>query len=259
MSGLYNFSEVELIAFVLVLIRISSFLVVWPILGQFSVPNPVKVLLAVSITICVFYTVRPIYLETPKLIENFMFFSLLEVLYGIFLGFIVRAYFFVFEMAADLMSTSMGLNSGQIYNPAMGRSVSAVDSFFVILVALVYLGVNGHHYLLKALVESFQYMNPSQTIFSKTLFGELTSMMKQIFMLGFKIGAPVVVAIFVSNLVMGLLGKVVPQINVLVMSLPVNIALGFLVLLLALPLLLTETQGVIHMAVNQLFKVIKGA
>lgn len=259
MNGIYNFSEVELIAFVLVLVRISSFIVVWPVLGQFAVPNPVKVLLGFAMTLCVFYTVRPTYLATPKLVDNFMFLSLLEALYGIFLGFLVRAYFFAFEIAADLMSMSMGLNSAQQFNPAMGRSVSAVDSFFVILVALVYLGVNGHHYLIRGLVESFQYMNPSQTIFSKTLFGELMKMLTQIFVMGFKMAAPIVIAVLVANIVMGLLGKVVPQINVLVMSMPVNISIGFLLLLITMPLLLSEAQGVVHTAVGQLFKVMRGA
>lgn len=257
MSSIYQFSETELIAFVLVLIRISSFLTAWPVFGQFNIPVPIKVLLGISIAMCVFYPVRGYFVSAP-IQNNFLFYSMLEALYGAFLGFIVRAYFFVFEIAADFMSMSMGLNSAQMFNPAMGRSVSAIDTFFIVLVAMVYLGVNGHHFMIKGLVESFQYMNPSQTIFSKELFGQLTSMLKQIFTMGFQIAAPVVMAVFVSNIVMGILGRVVPQINVLVMSLPVNISLGFMVLLLALPLLLTEAQGVIHTAVVQLFKVMKG-
>lgn len=258
MSSIYQFSETELIAFVLILIRTGSFLVTWPVLGQFIIPTPVKVLLSIAITMCVFYPVRQFYVDTG--VQNsFLFHAAIEAMYGVFLGFIVRAYFFVFEIAADFMSVAMGLNSAQLFNPAMGRSVSAVDSFFLILVSMVYLGINGHHYLVKGLIESFQYMNPAQTIFSKALFGQLIYMLKQIFSMGFQIAAPVVMALFVSNIVMGILGKVVPQINVLVMSMPVNIALGILVLFLSLPLLLTEAQGVIQTAVIQLFKVMKGA
>ena len=233
-------------------------MLVWPVLGQFVIPTPVKVLLSLSVTMCVFYPVKVFYLA-PLVQNSFLFHAFLESLYGVLLGFIVRAYFYVFEIASDFMSVSMGINSAQLFNPAMGRSVSAVDTFFVILVALVYLGINGHHLLIRALVESFEFINPSSTVLSQNLFGELVRLLKQIFMMGFQIAAPVVMAVFVSNIVMGILGKVVPQINVLVMSLPVNIALGFLVLLLSLPLLLTEAQGVIHAAVVQLFKVVKGA
>lgn len=257
MSSIYQFSETELIAFILVLIRTGSFLVVWPVLGQFIIPTPVKVLLSLSITMCVFYPVRDFYV--PAAIQNnFLFHAALESIYGVFLGFIVRAYFFAFEIAADFMSVSMGLNSAQLFNPAMGRSVSAVDTFFVIMVSMVYLGINGHHYLVKALIESFEFINPTHTVLSKSLFGDLTQMLKEIISMGFQIAAPIVMAVFVSNIVMGILGKVVPQINVLVMSMPINIALGVLVLLVSMPLLLTEAQGVIHTAVVQLFKVVKG-
>ena len=257
MSSIYQFSEAELIVFILVLIRTGSFMVAWPVLGQFVIPTPVKVLLSLAVTMCVFYPVKDFY--NPTLVQqNFLFYAALESIYGVLLGFIVRIFFYVFEMAADFMSVAMGLNSAQLFNPAMGRSVSAVDTLFVILVAMVYLGVNGHHYLVKALVESFSTINPEKTILTQNLFGELAQLLKQVFSLGFQIAAPVVMALFVSNIVMGILGKVVPQINVLVMSMPVNIALGVLVMLVSMPLLLREAQGVIQTAVVELFKVVKG-
>ena len=110
----------------------------------------------------------------------------------------------------------------------------------MIFASLFYLGVNGHHFLLTGLVDSFRLVPVSADLMKTGQIKNIALFVQQIVEVGLKFAAPVIVAILVVNLVLGVIGKTVPQMNVLVTSFPINILVGFVILMFTLPLMVDQ-------------------
>lgn len=257
MPSVYNFSPSEIIAFSLILIRLSAFIVSWPVFGIETLPAPIKILFALVIAMLVFpvidWSKAQITFESTQLI----WMAVREAFIGVVFGFLARMFFMATRVAGEIISVSMGLAGAQLYNPAMGGQSSALDQMLYSLAALVFLAINGHHLFLTGIVDSFRIIPLGVDLLSAAPFMGVAEMVQETITAGIKMGAPVMVAIFVVNLVMGVLGKTVPQINVLITSLAVNVLVGLVVLLVALPMMLNEMPDLMEESSARLFKLVR--
>jgi flagellar biosynthetic protein FliR len=253
----FHYDETQLLIMALILIRVSAFLFTWPVFSVFSVPRPAKILLAVVLTICLFPVIPHETLTTEALSLNIAWYVMREVFVGLCLGFFTRLLFFVVSIAGQLISTSMGLSSGQMFNPALGNQSTSIEQFYTTLATLLFLGINGHHYFLTGLAQSFDVLPISANGASFALFKDVGEVLQMVCIAGIKISAPVMIAIFFLNVAIGIIGRVVPQINVLVTSLPVNIMSGFVIIFMMIPLYLTEVDSVLKQMTDVMFKVMK--
>jgi flagellar biosynthetic protein FliR len=105
--------------------------------------------------------------------------------------------------------------------------------------------------------ESFTIVPVSDLAIATNGFGGMAQIITDVFLMGIKISAPILVAIFLTNIAMGIVGRAVPQVNVLVTSMPVTIMLGFVVLMITTPLFVSEMSGMIHMMADNFFKMMK--
>ncbi len=256
--GLNSFPEGQIIAFALVFLRIIAFVVSWPIFGTSSVPVSVKVLLALIISMVVFPTIPAF--QNANLIkfgDEIVFMAIRELAIGLVLGFLMRMFFFAVSMAGEIISVSIGIGSAQLFNPAMGSSGSALEQFQVMLATLFFLVMNGHHMFIAGLGQSFSIVPVSDLGIATNGFGGMGQIITEVFVMGIKISAPILVAIFVTNIAMGIVGRAVPQVNVLVTSMPVTILLGFAVLMITTPLFVGEMSGMIDLMADNFFKMMK--
>jgi flagellar biosynthetic protein FliR len=253
----FHLNEANLLIFALILIRVSSFLFTWPVFSVFSVPRPAKILLAVVLTICLFPVIPHSELSTEILSLNIIWFVMKELFVGLCLGFFTRLLFFAVSVAGQMISTSMGLSSGQMFNPALGNQSTATEQFFTTLATLIFLGINGHHYFLTGLAQSFDVIQISSSGASFAFFKNIGDVLQMVCVAGIKISAPVMIAVFFLNIALGIIGRVVPQINVLVTSLPINIMSGFLIIFMMIPLYLTEVDSMLNQMTEVMFKVMK--
>ena len=257
MPSIYQFSEIEIITFSLVLLRMSAFIVSWPVFSGTSVPQPLKILMALVIALLVFPVLNTANINAEVLNQQLIWLAVREVFVGVVLGYLCRFFFFVISVAGQLISTSIGLANAQILNPALGTTGSPVEQFQVALATLFFLAINGHHLFLGGLVESFELVPLSVAGLNIQVFSQAGGMVQEIVVMGIKISAPVMVAIFFMNLAMGIVGRAVPQINVLITSLPVNILVGFLVMIVSVPLFIVEMGDLLNMMTERLFYVMK--
>ncbi len=255
--NLFNFNEYEIIAFFLVLLRISAFIVSWPVFGSVNVPGPVKILLALIVTILIFPVIT-FQATLPELESLEMIsFALKEVFTGLVMGYLCRLFFFVVSMAGNIISLTMGLSQGQLYNPALNATGNSVEQFYVILGTLFFLAINGHHYMLVGLQKSFEFI-PVATAFGKVeIFANFGMVVNQLFEFGVRMAGPVLVTILFANIAMGIIGRAVPQINVLITALPANILVGLLVLIISIPLLIAQMGELVELMAEHLFAFIK--
>jgi flagellar biosynthetic protein FliR len=253
----FVFSETEMLAFALVLLRVSAFIVSWPVFSVYSVPNPLKILFAVVVAMVLFPVINRTGLSRQELGTQLGWLVGKEVLIGLCLGFITRMFFFAVSIGGNLISTSMGLANGQMFNPTLGNQSTTVEQFHVTLATLLFLALNGHHFFLTGLVQSFEALPLSMSGIDIAVFKDSGLILQQVTEAGIKLSAPVMVAIFFLNVAMGIVGRAVPQINVLVTSLPVNILSGLLVTIVAIPALLLEMDHQVVDFAEQLFKFMK--
>jgi flagellar biosynthetic protein FliR len=257
MTDIYNFSESELLLFFLVMIRISTFVATWPVFGIQTVPTSVKILFALGFTMMVFPTLSFTADQKLAVGQSLLMMSVKEAALGIFMGALSRFFFFAFQIAGEIVSLSVGLSSAQMFNPSLGGQTSALEQFYLAFATLFYLAVNGHHYLLSGLVESFHTVPISAELLKTHDMGNISLFVKEVVEIGLKFSAPILVSILVINIVMGVVGKVVPQMNVLVTSFPINILVGFVVLFITLPLMLDEMGDFLELATTRVFQMVK--
>lgn len=257
MPNLYQFPEGQIIAFALVLLRIIAFFVAWPVFGTATVPVSVKILLSIAVAMMMYPTLHFQNAEVIKISEDIILFAAREVALGLTLGFMMRMFFFAISIAGEIISVSIGISSAQLFNPTMGGSSSAVEQFQLILATLFFLGINGHHLFLMGLSSSFELLPVTAVGLKYQAFSGLAVLVESTFLIGLKMAAPVMIAILLTNMTMGVLGRAVPQINVLVTSLPVTIMVGGAVMFISLPLLILEMNGLLDHMSAQLMQIMK--
>lgn len=257
MASLFQFSENEILQFALVLIRLSAFFMIWPLLGIETVPAPLKILFSLVVTMMVYPVIKTRLPNIGTHESQLAFMSLREAFIGFTFGLLSRGFLNALKMAGELISTSIGLSSAQLYNPAMGSTSTPMDQLLFMLTGLVYLSIQGHHLFLVGAVDTFRVLPPGVLGFEARTFLQFTSIMSDLVIAGIRMSAPAVAAIFVVNVVMGVLGKTVPQINVLTTSLAVNLAVGLVVLFLALPSMLEEVPDILEQSAERVFQLVK--
>ncbi len=257
MTEVYGFSEPELLLFFLVLVRLTAFLVSWPVFGVETIAPHIKILFGLALAMMIFPTLSFTAGQKLEVMDNLMLMSAKEAAVGLFMGSFARFFFFAFQIAGELVSLSMGLSSAQMFNPALGGQSSAIEQFYLAFATLFYLGVNGHHFLLTGVVDSFHIVPISKELLKTGEFKNISLFVQQIVEVGLKFSAPVLVSILVVNLIMGVIGKTVPQMNVLVTSFPVNILAGFVILVFTLPLMIDQMGDFLDLAMTSVFKMVK--
>lgn len=257
MVSVYRFSEPEMITFALMLIRLSAFVVSWPVFGIDLVPGPLKILLALVLGFVVFPTLHWQGLEVNFESSSLIWMALREAFIGVVLGFLARMFLMATQIAGDLISLSIGLSGAQMFNPAMGGQASPVDQLLFALTGLIYLSINGHHLFLTAIVDTFRIIPIGPGLLSTSALLGFGDLVQEIVSIGIRLSAPVVIAILIVNLVMGVLGKTVPQINVLITSLAVNILVGMFVLMLAIPVMVDQMPEILETSASQVFRIMK--
>lgn len=257
MTDVYRFSESEIIFFALVLVRMTGFVVTWPVFGTENVPQQLKILFCLIFAIVIFPTLHETAAQMEAAKSNLILLVIREAFIGVAMGYLSRCFFFTFRVAGEMMSQAMGLGSASLYNPLFGGQSTSLEQFYVGLASLFYLALNGHYLLISGLVSSFHFLPVAQLSLNTSQFSGLGQMVQEVFELGLKFSAPVVIAILCVNLILGVVGKTVPQLNVLVTSFPINIFIGFLLMFLTLPLLIDQMNDYLRLSTDQVFQFLK--
>ncbi len=252
----FGLNESEMVAFALVLIRVSVFLITWPVFSVYNVPGPLKILLSLAVATVLFPVIPHAGLTAEGLGSDLIWLAGKEVLTGLTLGFLTRLFFFAVSCGGNLIATSAGLANAQIFNPAMQSTVTTVESFYVAVATLLFLALNGHHFFLTGLAQSFDAI-PLNAGIDIAVFKDSGLILQSVVEAGIKISAPVMVAIFFMNVAMGIIGRVVPQINVLVTSQAVNFLAAMLVMIIAIPAMVMELDHQMVSFAELLFKFMK--
>lgn len=225
--------------FLLIFCRITSFFVVAPIFSAPSVPVTLKVGLGFFVSVLVFLVHGVNVRVVPDV--TYPLEAAKEILVGLLLGFVVYLFFSVVQTAGSFIDLQVGFSMVNVIDPLSGVPSPITGNLKYMLLTLVFLSMNGHHYLLKALMDSYRWLPLGGDLFAavadSTVSGLLIRMFSQSFLLALQLSAPIMVAMFLTDVGLGFLARTAPQYNVFVIGAPLKILIGMIMLILLMPAL----------------------
>ena len=210
-----------------VLIRVSTLFFLLPLFGAKNIPSLWKAGLSFVVAI-VLTPVVPLPAKLPVSAPEIIIGVLSEFLMGFILSLTVRMFLSASEMGGHFMSFQMGFSMASAVDPQTGASSNVLTQFLYILTLLLFFSLNGHHMLIRIIAKSFYSVPPNSISFNTAIGNELIKASASMFVLGVKIAAPILVALFLSNLCLGIIARTVPQVNILMVGFPVNLCIGFI-------------------------------
>ena len=259
MFSFTELNEIQVIAFGLILLRMIGFVFSAAVFNSPTVPVSMRILFSLVLTIVIFPVIA-----TPnslvgldQLKDQILYLASIEIIIGLIIGFVTRMFFFTIAMAGELIAISLGIGQSQIFNPMMGSMSNSVEQFITFLATLLYLMINGHHQLLLALIDSFNYAGLLKTQLSAQNFSDFVFLFQKFLTIGIQISAPIVIATLIIQLGTGLVSRAVPQINFLTTSVTITMAAGAFIFILGLPIFLQNMSQLAAIANLDLFSFIK--
>lgn len=158
-----------------------------------------------------------------------------QILIGVVLGFTLRIVFSAVDLAGELIGLQMGLGFATFYDPQSGAQTPVVSEFLGLLTTLLFLAMNGHLLAFSVLAESFKLLPVGATLFASKGLAVMLAWTATLFSAGLMLALPIITALLIANIALGILARVAQSLNIFAVGFPVTIVSGFMVLMLSLP------------------------
>lgn len=229
---------VETLPYVLLIfVRFTSFFIMAPIFSLKGVPNQFKIGLGVFIAFIAFTSISA---EAPISLDSFYILLIIkELAIGLALGFTAALVLYTIQIAGAFIDFQMGFSIASVMDPQTGSQVPIIGHFKYMLATLFLLTVNGHHLMLDGVMHSIQVFPVESIAFSVGIEGIaqfITHLFIEMFLIALQIALPIVGALFLVDIALGILAKTVPQLNIFAVGLPLKIFVGFILLLVSMPI-----------------------
>lgn len=222
--------------YILIFGRISGFfLTAVPFSGR-NIPVQVKVGFASFVAFLIFTVLLPEKVVISGEVFGYFLQFLGEVLVGFIIGFLTQLVFGAFQLAGQIMDMQMGFGIVNVVDPQYGIQIPVLGNFKYILALLFFLTIDGHHLLLEGLVRSYELIPLGTMSISGSIYKYIFELAGGMFVTALKVSLPVVAALFITDLALGVVARTVPQMNVFIVGLPLKIGVGLVLLIVVLPL-----------------------
>ena len=165
-----------------------------------------------------------------------------QMLIGLSMGFSLRLVFSAIDMAGNMIGTQMGLGFATAYDPQSASQTAVISEFIGMLALLVFMAINGHLMVITTLVESFSTLPIGTGILERSSWLNIANAGGIIFSSGVLLSLPIIVALLITNIALGVLGRVAPQLNLMAIGFPITIVLGFVALMVSMSYLSAPLQ-----------------
>ncbi len=244
--------------FLLLMVRFSGLFLAAPLFSNRRIPSQVKValvlvlallLLPVAVSNVPALNIRGVWDLIP-LVFN-------ELVLGLAMGLAASLVFMAVQVAGGIIDWEMGFAIVNVLDPAYGTPMPLVGSFLYLLSLLIFLELDGHHLVLGGLARSIEAVPPGQLVLDGGLYDILFRAFARMFLAGVEISAPVLGALFVTSVVLGILARTVPQLNVFIVGIPLKILVGFFLLLAVLPVFIGVVDRLIEALAGYLAEMVR--
>ena len=222
-----------IMTFFLSVIRISGIIFSAPVLGSNQISPKVKMSLSILMALIIAPIIEPVVMPDPNpVLLGLVVFK--ELFIGMATGLLALFLFVGVQTGAQIMGFQMGFSIVNVIDPQTNQNMSIIAQFKNIAMLLVFISVGGHYLLLGAIAESFRSVPLGVFNMDMTAAYFLVDLFSMAFVTAFKIAAPVFVTLLCVHSIMGFIGKFVPQLNIMIVGFPIQIASGMLILSLSM-------------------------
>jgi flagellar biosynthesis protein FliR len=236
-------------------LRIGGFVAAAPIASETTIPSQIKIIMTLALTVLV-APLAPV----PSALSIFSGAGVLtavqEILIGISIGMVMQLAFEALTFAGQTISMTMGLGFATLIDPQRGASVPVLGQMFMIMGTLTYLAINGHLVLLGALANSFQTLPIGAANIDKDFLLAVAIWGGRIFETGLLVALPVVIALVIVNLALGVITRAAPQLNLFGIGFTITLMCGFFVLMVGLNGIMIGISSLIDSALRAVVELV---
>ena len=237
--------------FMLVLIRMNAMFVVAPFFSSDVIPFRVRAIVSFLVTLIIVPAIVTKGYYIPENMGEYFLMAIREVVIGLYIGFLVALTFSAFQLGAQFFALQMGFGMSEVMDPISQISIPVLGQLFNLIALLVFLVFGFHHLLIHAVHSSYELapiISLDAEVIGK-LFQFMIHSFSGMFIIALKISLPIVGTLFLLTISMGVLAKAAPQMNILMLGLPINVTVSFGLLVIASPMIIR----IMHVALERSF------
>ena len=229
-------SPKNIVIFVIIFTRVSGMLVSAPLFSTYPIPQQIKIWLAALVAFIMFPIVaNTATLVVPASIPEMVVFLFREFAIGFTIGFVASFIFSAVQMGGEFVSMQIGLSMSQILDPTTGNSVQIVSQLYLLIATMVFIGIGAHQWLFTAIFQSYHAFPPGiEFVFGTEVVRHVIMASAQMFAISISMILPIFCVMFVSEVLMGFMSKMMPQMNIFMVAIPLKVYIGFILILIFL-------------------------
>jgi flagellar biosynthesis protein FliR len=226
MEHTFFFSMAEVVRFAIVLLRVAGLMVFAPFFSSRSIPAQVRVVLALVVTFSLVSSLNLAQIPAEFGLSQVVWAAVGEALFGMVLGLAATFIFAGMQMAGHLIGLQLGFSLINLIDPQSEVETTVVEFLENYIGLMFFLLLNGHHWFLTAVSESFTYLPIQGVHVNGSVVHEVVRLSAQVFTSGLQIAGPVIAASVIADVVLGVIGRAAPQIHILVVGMPLKTLVG---------------------------------
>lgn len=222
--------------FFLVFVRVATFLIASPLLAARQIPPQAKIAFTLLVSLLLVPALHP---SLPLLMGSnavFSFWTLLveQILIGLILGFASFIVFVGIQLAGQIIDLQMGFGLANIVDPLANIQQTVMGQMQYLIAIMLFMAIDGHHQMILAISSSFTLLPLGPVTLAGPITRHLSQMAGSLFVIAFQVGFPTIAALFLTDVALGFIARMVPQMNVLLIGFPLKIFVGFIGVSIAL-------------------------
>ncbi|NIA69432.1 flagellar type III secretion system protein FliR [Pelagibius litoralis] len=225
----------QVFALLLIFTRMGTALMLMPGFGESYISMRIRLLLALLVSLVIHPAIAPSLPALPASPTGLLLLVFGEAFIGLFLGSVARILMAALSIGGMIIATVTGLANALTNDPTAAQQGSIAGSFLSTLALLIIIVLDLHHLLLRGVIDSYQLFVPGQPLLAGDMSLMISRVVSKAFLLGFQIASPFVAIGLIFNLGLGLLSRLMPQMQVFFIAIPLQILIGLAVLMIALP------------------------
>ena len=241
--------------FLLIFGRLMGLLYAAPFFGSRNIPNMARIGLAFLSAFIFAPVILPLRAEPPDLF-TWVALLVLEILVGLAMGFVSSLLFYAIQVAGQFIDMQLGFGFANVVDPQSGIQVPVLGNYLQIIAMLIFILLNGHHWLIQAVFYSYQVVPIGGATVNAGMPEVISYLFLSFFVMAIRISIPVIGAVMLADVSLGIISRTVPQMNVFMVGMPLKIIVGFFVVALAVPLFGQLIVGGFEGMIADVFKIL---
>ncbi len=257
MENPFVFTLARFEGFLLIFMRVGAMLFASPVFGGSAVPAQLRIFLSLLLSLVLLPIVPFPTQVLPLDVLPLGWLAVNELLVGLVLGVSLLFLFAAVQYAGQIVDFQMGFSIVNLIDPTQDIQIPIMGLFHFLIATLIFLAMDAHHWVIRALVDSFTMIPLARAGFSGLVLGGIVKAFGDLFIIALRIAAPTIAVLMLYNAALGIIAKTVPQINLLIVGFPLRIALGMIAVALSMTFFLPYLNQAFDLMVSNVYSIMR--